>query len=74
MLRAAIVAIVGFSARRPWVVIALALTLAAASAAYSVRHFAIKTDVTDLFPADLPWTAREPSMRLTSATGASTSL
>jgi hopanoid biosynthesis associated RND transporter like protein HpnN len=58
MLRAAIVAIVGFSARRPWVVIALALTLAAASAAYSVRHFAIKTDVTDLFPADLPWTAR----------------
>jgi len=25
---------------------------------YAARHFAIKTDVTDLFPPDLPWTKR----------------
>ena len=31
---------------------------AAASAVYAARHFAIKTDVTDLFPHDLPWTQR----------------
>jgi uncharacterized protein len=30
--------------------------LAAGSAVYAARHFAIKTDVTDLFPPDLPWT------------------
>jgi uncharacterized protein len=32
--------------------------LAAGSAVYAARHFAIKTDVTDLFPPDLPWTRR----------------
>jgi hypothetical protein len=32
--------------------------LAAGSAIYAARHFAIKTDVNDLFPADLPWTRR----------------
>jgi hypothetical protein len=30
--------------------------LATASTVYTVRHFAIKTDVKDLFPHDLPWT------------------
>lgn len=29
-----------------------------ASTLYAARHFAIKTDVTDLFPSDLPWTQR----------------
>ena len=32
------------------------VALAAASSVYTVRHFAIKTDVKDLFPHDLPWT------------------
>ena len=35
-----------------------ALALAVASTVYAARHFAIKTDVTDLFPPDLPWTQR----------------
>jgi hopanoid biosynthesis associated RND transporter like protein HpnN len=34
------------------------VALAAGSAVYATRHFAIKTDVTDLFPPDLPWTRR----------------
>ena len=58
MLRSAIVGIVGFCTRRAWVVIVLAAVLAGASAVYTARHFAIKTDVTDLFPPDLPWTRR----------------
>src|SRR5262249_11438576 len=29
-----------------------------ASSVYTARHFAIKTDVKDLFPHDLPWTQR----------------
>ena len=36
----------------------LIVALAAGSAVYATRHFAIKTDVTDLFPPDLPWTRR----------------
>jgi hypothetical protein len=36
----------------------LIVALAAGSAVYAPRHFAIKTDVNDLFPADLPWTRR----------------
>jgi len=28
------------------------------STLYAARHFAVKTDVTDLFPPDLPWTQR----------------
>ncbi len=31
------------------------VALATASSVYTVRHFAIKTDVKDLFPHDLPW-------------------
>src|SRR6202043_264389 len=37
-------------------VIVVGVALAAASSVYTVRHFAIKTDVKDLFPHDLPWT------------------
>ena len=50
--------IVDFCSRYAWWVIACGLLLAAASSLYTVRHFAIKTDVKDLFPADLPWTRR----------------
>jgi len=39
-------------------VIVFALALASASTVYAARHFAIKTDVNDLFPRDLPWTQR----------------
>ena len=39
-------------------VIALGLILAAASSLYTVQHFAIKTDVKDLFPPDLAWAQR----------------
>src|SRR6516225_7914940 len=50
-----IVRIVGLSARMPWLVIALVLALAVGSAVYAKRHFAIKTNVNELFSRDVPW-------------------
>src|SRR5438093_607570 len=58
MLRSSIVRVVGFCARHAFWVIVIVVALAAGSAVYAARHFAIKTDVTDLFPPDLPWTRR----------------
>ena len=58
MLRSSVYRTVDFCARHAWWVILLSLLLAAASTVYATRHFAIKTDVTDLFPRDLPWTQR----------------
>jgi uncharacterized protein len=58
MLRSSVFRAVDFCTRHAWLVIVVALALAAASTAYSARHFAIKTDVNDLFPPDLPWTQR----------------
>jgi hopanoid biosynthesis associated RND transporter like protein HpnN len=58
MLTSSIVRVADFCVRRAFFVIALVVALAAGSAVYATRHFAIKTDVTDLFPPDLPWTRR----------------
>ena len=58
MLRSAIIRSVDGSARHPWWVVALALVLAALSALYAERNFAIKTDVNELISPDLPWARR----------------
>src|SRR6266478_2629920 len=58
MLKSSIFRVVNFCSRYAWWVIVLAVALAAASTVYTTRHFAIKTDVKDLFPPDLPWTQR----------------
>lgn len=54
----AIIRVVDFCTRHSWLVIVLALALAALSTIYTAQNFAIKTDVTDLFPSDLPWAQR----------------
>ena len=58
MLRSSIFRIVDFSTRRAWWVIVCGLVLATISTIYAAQHFAVKTDVTDLFPRNLPWTQR----------------
>lgn len=58
MLRSLIVRVVDLCARHAFWVIAVIVVFAAGSAVYATRHFAIKTNVTDLFPQDLPWTRR----------------
>src|SRR3982750_1348565 len=55
MLRSAIVRLVELCTRYAWTVIVLAVALSSLSAVYAVRHFAVKTDVNNLFPANLPW-------------------
>jgi uncharacterized protein len=55
MLRSSILRAVDFCGRHAWCVIVIGLALAAASAVYTVSNFAVKTDVKDLFPHDLPW-------------------
>jgi uncharacterized protein len=55
MLRSSILKTVDFCNRCAWWVIVVGVALAAASSVYTVRNFAVKTDVKDLFPRDLPW-------------------
>jgi hopanoid biosynthesis associated RND transporter like protein HpnN len=58
MLRSSVFRTVGFCTQHAWWVIVLAIALAAASTVYAARHFAIKTDVNELFAPDLAWTQR----------------
>ena len=58
MLRSTIVRLVALCTRHAWPTIALAVLLAVFCSVYSVRHFAVATDVKQLFPADLPWVQR----------------
>jgi len=58
MLRSTIVRLVALCTRHAWPTIALALVLAALCTVYSVQHFAVATDVKQLFPAELPWVQR----------------
>lgn len=59
MLAAAVIAIVRFCTRFPWLIIALASCFAAASAAYTATHFAINTDINKLISPALDWRQRE---------------
>jgi uncharacterized protein len=43
----------------PWVVVIIAILTATASVGYSVRHFALNTDINKLISPDLPWRKRE---------------
>ncbi|MBV8935469.1 MAG: MMPL family transporter, partial [Alphaproteobacteria bacterium] len=58
MLGSSILRVVDFCNRYAWWVIAVGIALGLTSSAYTVRHFAVQTDVKDLFPRDLPWTQR----------------
>src|SRR5436190_22755416 len=58
MLRFAIVRLVELCTRYAWTVIVLSVALSSLSAVYAAQHFAVKTDVNNLFPPDLPWAQR----------------
>src|SRR5260370_37933165 len=63
MLRSRLVGLVDLCARHAWPVIVVMLALASFSGDYAARHFAIKTDVNDLFPPTLGWTERAIAFR-----------
>jgi uncharacterized protein len=58
MLGSAILRVVSFCNRYAWGVIVAGIALAGVSTVYTFTHFAVKTDVNQLFPRDLPWAQR----------------
>lgn len=58
MQQSPVTRVVDFCVRHAWLVIALALTLAAGSGFYAARHFKLQTDIDDLLSPDLPWMQR----------------
>jgi hypothetical protein len=63
MLELVIVRVVSFCTRYSFAVVIIALVLGLCSAVYSVRHFAIDTDISGLLSPDLPWRKREADFR-----------
>jgi hopanoid biosynthesis associated RND transporter like protein HpnN len=59
MLKSRIVSLVNICIRFPRTIIAIAALLTLVSSIYSVRNFAINTDVTRLISSDVPWRQRE---------------
>jgi len=59
MLASWVTSIVRFCIRFPWPIIALAIVVSAIGGVYSVRHFAITTDINKLISPDLDWRKRE---------------
>ena len=72
MVQSAIKTLIELCTRRPWWVIAVSVLLAAGASVYSVRHFAINTDVTRLISPDLPWRQRELTFNATFPQGKET--
>src|SRR5216683_1959795 len=59
MLKAKLAALVNTCTHNAWVVIVVALFMAVVSGIYTVRNFAINTNVNQLISPDLPWRQRE---------------
>src|SRR5471032_3163847 len=59
MLTNVIVRVIDFCIRYAWRVVAVGVILALASGFYSVRHFAINSDINTLLSPDLAWRKRE---------------
>lgn len=59
MLTSLIVRIVDFCSRRAWLVVVLALLVAAACSYYATRNFAINSDTNVLLAEDIDWRQRE---------------
>jgi uncharacterized protein len=59
MLKAKLATLVSICTHNAWVVIVVALLLFVVSGIYTVRNFAINTNVNQLISRDLPWRQRE---------------
>jgi uncharacterized protein len=59
MVKTAIVTIIGLCTKYAYTTIAVFVLLAAASCYYSVKNFAINTDINTLISEELPWRQRE---------------
>ena len=59
MLKRIIVALVNFCTRHPWPVLVAGIVLGGLATTYTVRNFAINSDVSKLISADVPFRQRE---------------
>src|SRR5215217_15709 len=59
MLKRIIVAVVNFCTRHPWPVLAAAVLIGGLAGGYTLRHFAINSDVSKLISPDVPFRQRE---------------
>src|SRR6202166_3942687 len=59
MLKAKLSELVNICTHNAWVVIGISLLLSAVSGVYSIRNFAINTNVNQLISPNLPWRQRE---------------
>lgn len=59
MIKTAIKTLVEVCTRWPWTVVVIAVVATVASSVYTVRHFAINTDIMRLISPELPWRQRE---------------
>ena len=59
MLTATIVRVIGFCTRYAWQIVVIGLLLALGASLYSVRHFAINSDISTLLSPDIDWRERE---------------
>src|SRR5258708_33776282 len=59
MLKAKLAALVNICTRRAWVVIVISLLMAVVSGIYTVRNFAINTNVNQLISPVLAWRQRD---------------
>jgi hopanoid biosynthesis associated RND transporter like protein HpnN len=59
MVKAVIVAIVGFCTRFAYATIAVAVLITVAASCYTAANFAINTDINNLISKDVPWRQRE---------------
>ena len=65
MLKSAVPGIVRISTQHAWWMILAGALLSILSVGYSVRHFAITTDINQMISSDLPWRQREASFKST---------
>jgi uncharacterized protein len=65
MLQRCINGATAYCMRHAWLIIAAAIILAALSAFYVTRHFAIDTDINNLLSAKLPWRQQEIAFQKT---------
>src|ERR1700749_2832896 len=63
MLKSAVPRIVRISTQNAWWMILAGALLSILSIGYSVRHFAITTDINQMLSPDLPWRQREASFK-----------
>jgi uncharacterized protein len=74
MIKTVIKGLIDFCTRWPWLAVIVAVAVAGWASFYTVRHFAINTDISRLISTDIPWRQREIAFRKAFPSGPDTIL